>query len=315
MDLAENLNPINGYSHLLLVQCTFTDFVIIVPLKSKTSQEITRVLTYSVLQHFNVQKIHSDNGPGFRSLTWLENMSALGITIINTSSLHPAGRGQIERLVGTVKLMLKRMLATKPTLNWVFLPFLCAKILNNTVCPKTGFKPVEMVFGKEGTGSMMFDTENVAPPHYLVKNHNLHIRKISEEIKEMTKVAKERLTQLRLITNEKVNKNKIKKNFKINDYVFVIDRYNSPGNPRPLHTKLLPSPYIVIRPLWTTTLVKRLADGFTTLYSNDDLKLYQGGSPLFQNLPAEISRVLLHSFQDLLESDLTTITKYDPLTL
>ena len=57
------------------------------------------------------------------------------------------------------------------------------------------------------------------------------------------------------------------------------------------HTKLQPSPYIVVRPLWTTTLVKRLADGFTTLYSNNDLKKYNGGSPLFSDLPVEISRV------------------------
>jgi len=315
MDLAENLNTVNGYSHLLLVQCTLTDFVIIIPLKSKTSAEITRALTYSVLQHFNVQKIHSDNGPGFRALNWLEVMSAMGITVIATSALHPSGRGQIERLVGTVKLMMKRMLATKPTLNWEFLPYICAKVLNTTICPKTGFKPCEMVFGKQGIGTSVFDTENLAPPHYLVKNHKMHIDKISEEISEMTKVARERLTQLRLISNERINKNRIKKEFKVNDYVFVLDRYHVPGNPRPLHTKLHPSPYIVIRPLWTTTLVKRLADGFTTLYSNDDLKLYKGGSPLFQNLPPEISKVLLHSFTDLLDSDLTTITKHDDLSL
>ena len=315
MDLAENLNTINGYSHLLIVQCTLTDFVIIHPLKSKTSAEITRVLTYTVLQNFNVQKIHSDNGPGFRSLGWLETMSALGITIIATSALHPSGRGQIERLVGTVKLMLKKMLATRPSLNWEYLPYICSKVLNNTVSPKTGYKPMELVFGKQGVGQASFDIENMAPPHYLVKNHTIHINEISREIMDMTKAARERLTQLRLLTNEKVNKNRLEKTFKVNDYVFVLDRYTVPGNSRPLHTKLQASPYIVVRPLWTTTLVKRLADGFTTLYSNDDLKKYHGGSPLFSDLPVEISKVLLHSFTDLLASDLTTITKYDNLDL
>ena len=164
-------------------------------------------------------------------------------------------------------------------------------------------------------GTSIFDTDNLAPPHYLVKNNKMHIENISREIADMTKAARERLTQLRLLTNERVNKARIKKEFKVNDYVFVLDRYNIPGNPRPLHTKLHPSPYIVIRPLWTTTLVKRLADGFTTLYSNDDLKLYKGGSPLFNDIPPEISKVLLHSFSELLDSDFTTITKYDNLSL
>ena len=36
---------------------------------------------------------------------------------------------------------------------------------------------------------------------------------------------------------------------------------------------------------------------------------------MFSVLPVEISRVLLHSFTDLLASDLTTITKYDNLDL
>jgi hypothetical protein len=32
-------------------------------------------------------------------------------------------------------------------------------------------------------------------------------------------------------------------------------------------------------------------------------------------LPPEVSKVLLHDFKDLLSSDLTTITKYDPLNV
>ena len=110
-------------------------------------------------------------------------------------------------------------------------------------------------------------------------------------------------------------KNRIQKHFQVNDYVFVLDRYTVPGSSRPLKTKFHPSPYIVIRPLWTTTLIKRLADGFTALYSNDDLKKYSGNSPLFANLPPEVSRVLLHDFQDLMESDFSIITKHDKLDL
>ena len=104
-------------------------------------------------------------------------------------------------------------------------------------------------------------------------------------------------------------------NFKPNDYVFVLDRLNIPGNSRPLRSRFHPSPYIVIKPLWTTTLVKRLSDGYTTLYSNDDLKKYDAKSPHFSSLPVEISRVLLHDFQELIEPDFLEITKHDTLEL
>ena len=315
LDLAESLNSINGFSHLLIIQCAFTDFVIIVPLKTKTAPEVCRALMNCVFQQFNVRRLHSDNGPCFRSIPWLQTMAAFNIQVIASAALHPSGRGQIERLVGTVKLMLKRMLAVRSSLNWEYLPFLCSKIMNTTVSPKTGFKPQEMVFGTQGMGVSFLDKENVNPPHFLVKNNQQYISQLTDEILQMTQVAKDRLMQLRLITNEKINKNRINKDFQINDYVFVLDRMQIPGNTRPLKTRFLPSPYIVIRPLWTTTLVRRLSDGFTTLYSNNDIKKYDKSSPHFQNLPPEISKVLLHDFQDLLESDLCTLTKFDSLEL
>ena len=315
MDLAENLNTVNGFSHLLITQCTLSDFVVIIPLKSKTASEVTRAVLNSLFQQFNIKRIHTDNGPCFRSTAWLETMAALNIQIIGSSALHPSGRGQVERLVGIIKVMLKRMLAIKSDLNWEYLPYLCAKILNNTISPKTNFRPQDMVFGTQSNGSSTFDIEPLKHIHPLVKNNRQHIESLNNVIQKMTKSASERLTELRLITNEKVNKNRISKQFKVNDYVFVLDRYSMPGNTRPLKTRFHPSPYVVIRPLWTTTLVKRLADGFTALYGNDDLKKYEGNSPLFANIPKEISRVLLHDFQELLQSDLSTITEHDSLEI
>jgi hypothetical protein len=41
---------------------------------------------------------------------------------------------------------------------------------------------------------------------------------------------------------------------------------------RSLKTKFHPSPYIVVKSYNTTILVKRLADGFMSVYSNDDIK-------------------------------------------
>jgi hypothetical protein len=71
----------------------------------------------------------------------------------------------------------------------------------------------------------------------------------------------------------------------------------------------------VIKPFYVTTLVKRLSDGFTSLYSNDDIKKYEATSPLFSTIPPEVSKVLLHDFENLLDSDLCTITKYDKFDL
>jgi hypothetical protein len=48
----------------------------------------------------------------------------------------------------------------------------------------------------------------------------------------MTKIATDKLTQLRLITNEKLNQTRSEKNFKTGDIVFTLDRSTVPGSSR-----------------------------------------------------------------------------------
>ena len=62
VDLAESLNSVGGLSHLLIVQCILSDFILVYPLKSKSAQEVCKVFIYNVLQSFNVTKVHQDNG-------------------------------------------------------------------------------------------------------------------------------------------------------------------------------------------------------------------------------------------------------------
>jgi hypothetical protein len=131
----------------------------------------------------------------------------------------------------------------------------------------------------------------------------------------MSAIATEFLTEHKLKTNEVLNKNKITKQFRKYDYVFVVDRTQVPGSTRPLKTRFHPSPYIVLSPKFTSSLLMRLADNFQAVYSNNDIKRYEHTSPMFRTLPTEVSKILLHDFRNLLESDLSTIAKFDPLSI
>jgi hypothetical protein len=242
-------------------------------------------------------------------------MAALKIEIIHSSSLHPAGRGQIERMVRTVKEMMKKLLATRRDLNWEYIPFIVAKILNNSITPKTGFKPSEMLFGKDGSGSSFLELETLCLPHHLVKNNKQLIEQKSEEIANMTKLATEKLQELRFAQNEKKNKNRIEKDFPEGSYVFTEHHTNVAGASRPLKTRLNPSPFVVVRQYFSTVLLRRLSDGFLTMYHKDSIKKYDKTSPLFSGLPKEVHRVLLYKFADLLEADLKTLIAVDTLEL
>jgi hypothetical protein len=51
------------------------------------------------------------------------------------------------------------------------------------------------------------------------------------------------------------------------------------------------------------------------VYSNNDIKRFEHTSPMFRALPTEVSKILLHDFRNLLESDLSTFAKFDPLSI
>ena len=239
-------------------------------------------------------------------------MSALGIQIVSTAALHPAGRGAIERFVQTVKVLMKKLVVTRPTYDWQLLPFIISKTINNTTSLKTGFTPPEMVFGKS-TEPTFLELEKFSPPNYFVKNDTEYIKQISEQIKHSTEIAKETILQMKLNNTDKLNEKRVTANFLPGDIVFVIDKQQIPGNSRVLKTKLSPSPYVVVRSLRTTTIIRRIADGFSALYHNSNIKRYEKTSPLFATLPPEVSHVLLHKFADFLDHDFKIITLHDPL--
>ena len=133
MDLCDNLNAVGGYNHLLIIQDVLTDYVLIYPLKSETAQEFSKIFLYSVLQNFNIARVHTDNGPVFRNSQWLKLMSSLNIQIINSSARNPSSRGKAEKAVGMVKTLLKKLLATSDNLNWELLPFLVSKKRRTTL--------------------------------------------------------------------------------------------------------------------------------------------------------------------------------------
>ncbi len=105
------------------------------------------------------------------------------------------------------------------------------------------------------------------------------------------------------------------KEFKRDDIVFVLDRSIVEGTSQALRTKFNPSPYVVINPTFTTTVVRRIADGFQGSYSNNDLKLYKRFSPEFNNLPIEVAKILMHDYKDFISTDFSVIAAHDNLEL
>jgi hypothetical protein len=242
-------------------------------------------------------------------------LAALNIKVIDSSANNPSSRGKAERTVQQVKLIMKKILAlaSSKTLNWEYIPLFVSKAMNQTVTPRTGFAPIQMVMGKSKHTESFLDLDPLFPTHHSIKGHKEEIEKINLEITEMCKVAQQNIYDLREEIHKTVNKNRIDKKlkFKTGDIVFALDRYNLPGNSRPLKTT-----YVVIESYYTTTLIERLADKFRTLLSNDDIKLYNRKLPEYtKTLPREVMKILVNSYENLLPEEILKIAEFDTLQI
>ena len=319
MDLAENLNKVKGYENLLIIQDVLSDFVLIYPMKSKTATELIHIFMHSVFQVFNIKRVHSDNAACFRNRDWLQLMAAFKIKIIDSSAHNPSSRGKAERAVQQVKTIMRKLLvnASSGSLNWEYLPLIVSKVMNQSITPRTGFSPMEMLVGRGDLSKSFLDLPPIFPTHHFVKNKAAEIRAKSDEITKMSKIAAANLKSLRENVHDSVNKNRIDKkiNFSQGDIVFTLDRYILPGNSRPLKSKFFPSPYVVIEPKYTTCLIERLADNFRTLISNDDIKKFKNITSFDEDVPESILKIFQMKFSDLLPDDLEKITNFDPLKI
>ena len=237
-------------------------------------------------------------------------MSIRGITVVNSSAQNPSARGYAEAAVKQVKLCLKCFLVVFPKYSWELIISHVAYVLNSAISPRTGFSPFKMVFGQHINFTNL-EAGFISKPHYMVRNSKTYLEENSKELSELAVKAKSIIETNRISTIDKLNKTRISSDLKPYDYVFVKDRSEVQGAPRPLKTKLSESVYIVLKKLYTTAVIKRLGDGMSFIYSLNDLKKYRGGSPLFQNLPDEVKSVLVYKFKDLLQKDFMTLTKFD----
>ncbi len=132
--------------------------------------------------------------------------------------------------------------------------------MNHVVSPRTGFKPATMMFGEGPMSQCFMDMDTMVPNHHSIRDNKRAIIQLSAEINKITELARETIITGRQQAYDTQNENRINKEFRKNDIVFLIDRSYVPGASRPLRTKFAPSPYIVLKNLYTTVLIMRLAD-------------------------------------------------------
>ena len=285
-DLAENLNAKGGYSHLLIIVDPVSDGTLIFPLKTKTSHEVYSIFFTAIYQQYQTK---SDNGACFQHKLHLKQLALLGIHKVKSSSLNPKARGLVERKVGLVKNLMKKYLIGEDEYDWRNLHLIIGKLMNSSLCSKTGMEPYSLIFGH----SVPPFGEEIVKIHPLIDDFGPSIQQNNEALRRKTETIRLQIGREQEKRNQRLNRHRsFSKNFIEGQLAFVKDRQIIEGSTRPHKSLFSALPYVVERVLKTTVCVKRLCDNFIQVFSKDDVKPFHKLNGLFNDLPKTVLDIL-----------------------
>ena len=127
-----------GGQHYLLVVDYFSRYPEVIKLTSTTSATVITILKLIFSRHGIPEIVRSDNGPQFTSNEFTQFARTYGFRQVTSSPHYPQSNGAVERMVQTVKGMLKRSSD----------PHLAILAYRATPMPWCGLSPSELCMGR-----------------------------------------------------------------------------------------------------------------------------------------------------------------------
>ena len=150
IDLIGPLSKTGYYKWILTMVCRFTKFVVAIPLRNATSEEIAKAFVNHWVLKFGVpEKVLSDRGANLIQAEVIKEIYAvLGIKKVNTTAYNPQGNGTAERMNRSLVTVLKKLVYDNPTNRAKKLA--CAVFaVNSNVNSSTRFTPNFLFLGRE----------------------------------------------------------------------------------------------------------------------------------------------------------------------
>ncbi|XP_041483470.1 uncharacterized protein LOC121430260 [Lytechinus variegatus] len=169
------------------------------------------------------QEILSDRGSQFTSGLFAEVTKLLSLRQLFTTPYHPAGNGLVERFNGTLKLMLRRMCAEKPT-DWD--RYLGALLFAYREAPQAslGFSPFELIYGRRVRGPLTLLKElwTGESPHDETRSTYEYVFELQNKLQDTCKLAHEHLKKAKESQQAYYNKKSRNRSFAVGDKVLLL---------------------------------------------------------------------------------------------
>jgi hypothetical protein len=137
-----------GFTALLVCICVFTGFIILRALKNTKAETIASEL-WSIFCLIGIPIIlQSDNGPEFTNDILRALIKLTGIEHRFISPYNPRADGKVERSIGTVTSIIKKLL-NGTEMYWPMFVNFAQLSFNNKIASLTGSSPFALMFGRE----------------------------------------------------------------------------------------------------------------------------------------------------------------------
>jgi hypothetical protein len=229
----------DGHTALLVCIDVYTGFVILRALKQTTAEIVANEL-WSIFSIIGLPKIlQSDNGPEFVNDVLQTLVTITGIERRFISPYNPRADGKVERSIGSVMMIIKKMLHGTSN-HWPLFVNFAQLTFNNKVSSLTGSTPFALMFGRALNPLNDYSTTRMTP--IPLTDWEQHQHKIASliypAITERTKNSKDALIK----SLNKQRRQLLPSAFPSGSTVMIIDRTRA----NKFEPKYI-GPYIVVR--------------------------------------------------------------------
>ncbi len=317
MDVMENIGKSgqqSKFQHILLCKDPVSNFMILIPMRTKTAEEFLHVFTTNVFQIFHPKQIWSDNGPLFSSKLTIRVLALLGTEMIYSSAYSPLSHGSIEVMVKVFKASMRKYLSVEKNLNWSLMAPVISHIHNSSKIVKSKYSPYEILFGQDNHLSKGYlDTTKLPKLHPALQNEKESLERKNNNLKNIMQEVKQRIEKERDVRLDSRNRTRVSRNFTIGDIAFVKDRSQIKGTTQPLRTRFYTNPFVILYIKPTTVLLQRLSDGLVLNRHKNDIKKYVPFSEDFQHLPMEVLKICQQETYNITPQQLEDLLKVEDL--
>jgi len=183
------VEPSNGYEHLLVITDHFTKLSRVIPTKNESAITTAKALyNHFIMIYGFPERLHSDQGRNFESRVIKELCKMSGMKKSRTTPYHPMGNGACERMNRTLLKMLGT-LDNEQKKSWKKHLDTLVHCYNCTPHETTGYSPYKLMFGREPKlpVDIMFSKQSESTK----ENHTQYIKKLQEEIEYCNRLVKE----------------------------------------------------------------------------------------------------------------------------